>query len=282
MLAIIGGTGLYSIDGVEIVGEKTVETPFGSASDVITHAKYGDRDIFFLPRHGKSHSILPHEVNYRANIWALKKLGATKILSVSAIGSLQKELAPGDIVISNQYFDHIKGNRIKTFFGDGLVAHISSAEPVCKELTSVVKKASECVDVKLHEEKTYACVDGPRLGTRAESFFLKNAVKADVVGMTNVPEVFLAREAQMCYCTIGIVTDYDCWQDEPEAHVSLSQVMKRYGKSVGKVKEILNNILSGEVADNNCGCRISLQDAVVTPYDTLSDDKKELLNLLRV
>jgi 5'-methylthioadenosine phosphorylase len=282
MLGIIGGTGLYSIDGIEVTGEERVETPFGKASDVFTIAKYNDKQIFFLPRHGKTHSILPHEVNYKANIWAFKKLGVTKIVGVSAIGSLQQELQPGNIVIANQYFDFVKAYRDKTFFGDGLIAHISSAEPTCSSLSSVVKSASKSVDVKVHENKTYACVDGPRLGTKAESFFLKNAVGADVVGMTNIPEVFLAREAQICYCTIGIVTDYDCWQDDPNNFASLSQVMERYGKSLGKVKGLLNNIIKEGVDYSDCKCRNSLQDAVITPYDALDEEKQELLNLLKV
>ena len=281
MLGIIGGTGLYSIDGVEKLGEVNVDTPFGNTSDVITHSKYNDKEVYFLPRHGKNHSILPHEVNYRANIWALKKLGVTKILSVSATGSLQQEFAPGDLVIAGQYFDNIKGNREKTFFGDGLVVHISTAEPACNNLSSLIERASNAVDVRLHKDKIYACVDGPRLGTKAESFYLKNAVKADIVGMTNVPEAFLAREAQICYCTIGVVTDYDCWLDDPSEHVSLSQVMQKYGESIGKVKSIINNILNEDINNDDCGCRVSLKDAVITPYEILSDDKKELLNLLR-
>jgi len=281
MLGIIGGTGLYSIDGVEIVDEVKIDTPFGEPSDLFTHAKYNDNDVYFLPRHGRNHSLFPHEVNYRANIWAFKKLGVNKILGVSAVGSLQEDLKPGDAVIINQYFDFIKGNREKTFFGEGLIAHISSAEPTCKSLASVIKKSSEKVDIDVHDEVVYACVDGPRLGTRAESFFLKNAVNAGVVGMTNVPEVFLAREAQICYCTIGVVTDYDCWQDEPEHFVTLSQVMERYGKSLSKVKQILSNVLSETISFNECSCRMSLQDAVITPYDALADNKKELLSLLK-
>jgi 5'-methylthioadenosine phosphorylase len=281
MLGIIGGTGLYAMDGVEIIGHREVATPFGKPSDVFTHAKYEGGEVFFLPRHGKNHSILPHEVNYRANIWAFKKLGVTKIIGVSAVGSLQQEIKPADAVIISQYFDFVKSHREKTFFGEGLVAHISSAEPVCKNLSAVLFQASRNVDIIAHQDKTYACVDGPRLGTRAESFFLKNAVGADVVGMTNVPEVFLAREAQICYCTIGIATDYDCWQDNPEYHVTVPQVMQRYGKSLGKVKAILQNVLKAELPDDKCGCRASLQDAVVTPYASLSDDKKQLMDLLK-
>lgn len=281
MLGIIGGTGLYSIDGVEIIGQKEVDTPFGNPSDVFTHAKYEGGQVFFLPRHGKNHSILPHEVNYRANIWAFKKLGVTKIIGVSAVGSLRQEIKPADAVIISQYFDFVKGYREKTFFCDGLVAHISSAEPVCKKLSEVLLSASESASITVHENKTYACVDGPRLGTRAESFFLKNAVGADVVGMTNVPEVFLAREAQICYCTIGIATDYDCWQDNPEYHVTVPQVMQRYGESLGKVKEILQNVLKAQLPDDKCECRISLKHAVVSRYDSLSQDKKVLLDVLK-
>ena len=281
MLAIIGGTGIYQFDGLTVRKEHQVETPYGEPSAPIIEGQYGELTLFFLPRHGRAHQLLPFEVNYRANIWALKSLGVTQIIGLSAVGSLQEDVAPGDLSLPSQYFDFVKGHREKTFFGEGLAAHVSTAEPTCRHLASGLKQAADRQGTELHLDKTYACVDGPRLGTRAESLFLRGPAGCDLVGMTNVPEVFLAREAQICYCTIAIATDYDCWMDDPAHHVTVEQVISRYGASLEKAKTLLKGYLDQHQADPACSCRSALASAVLTPVEALSDDKKQLLSLLQ-
>lgn len=280
MLAIIGGTGIYNIEGLKVLEEMDVKTPFGAPSAPIVKARYGKHDILFLPRHGRNHQFLPHEVNYRANIFALKLLGARQILGFSAVGSLREDIKPGDFAIPSQYFDWVKGHRTRTFFGDGLAAHISTAEPTCPNLTRWVLEGADSMGLTLHTGKTYACVDGPRLGTRAESHFLRMA-GCDLVGMTNVPEVFLAREAQLCYATIGIATDYDCWLDDPSQHVSVAAVIARYGASLDKAKALLKHLLEAPLPEVDAAYRESLREAVLTPEAALSDEKKQLLAILK-
>jgi len=284
MLGIIGGSGIYQLPGLEAIDEKTVETPFGAPSAPLALGTYGgNKDVIFLARHGTSHQYLPHEVNYRANIWALKALGVTRLIGISAVGSLRRDVQPGDLCLADQYFDFVKGPRAKSFFGGGLVAHVSTAEPTCRALARALAQAGQEKDISLHQGLTYGCVDGPRLGTRAESFFLKNAAGCDLVGMTNVPEAFLAREAQICYCMISVVTDYDCWLDDPAQHVSLEQVLSRFGASLEKAKDLLAGFLTGDTGPvSECGCRTNLQSAVLSPDNSLSEDKKALLDLLKL
>ena len=281
MLAIIGGTGIYQIEGLEVTQEHKVDTPFGAPSAAIRQGTYLGKELFFLPRHGDNHQLIPSEINYRANIWALKSLGVTQIVGLSAVGSLQQEIEPGDLAIPAQYFDFIKGNREKTFFGNGLVAHVSTAQPSCSALADAIGAAASKLNIRLHQNKTYACVDGPRLGTRAESLFLKNAAGCDLVGMTNVPEAFLAREAQICYCTIGITTDYDCWQDDPSQHVSVEQVISRYGQSLEQAKHVLKRFIAESKQTEDCECRSALKTAVLTPKELLSPEAEELLEVLQ-
>ncbi|WP_286236621.1 S-methyl-5'-thioadenosine phosphorylase [Neptuniibacter halophilus] len=280
MLAIIGGTGIYQLDGLEVTAEHALSTPFGDPSAPVVQGQMAGQELLFLPRHGQQHQLLPSEVNYRANIWALKKLGATQVIGVSAVGSLQQEIRPGDLSLPDQYFDFVKGPRQKTFFGNGIAAHVSTAEPSCACLADGLEQAAGSVGEKVHRNKTYACVDGPRLGTRAESFFLRGAAGCDLVGMTNVPEVFLAREAQLCYCTIAIATDYDCWQDDPAQHVSVEQVISRYGESLERAKQVLSAYIRRPLHRGDCGCRSSLAAAVLTPRSALNEAQTELLDLL--
>ena len=280
MLAVIGGTGIYNIEGLTVLDEVNVQTPFGAPSAPIVKAQFCNHEILFLPRHGRNHQFLPHEVNYRANIFALKSLGARQILGFSAVGSLREEIKPSDFAIPSQYFDWVKQPRERTFFGDGLAAHISTAEPTCPNLTQWAADGAKVMGITLHTGKTYACVDGPRLGTRAESHFLR-MVGCDLVGMTNVPEVFLAREAQLCYATIGIVTDYDCWLDDPSQHVSVASVIARYGASLEKAKALLKNLLGSPLPEINATYRESLREAVLTPEQAISDEKKQLLAILK-
>lgn len=281
MLAIIGGTGLYQIEGLEVQEEVSVETPFGQPSAPVVKARYGEHELLFLPRHGQHHQFLPHEVNYRANIFALKKLGAKQLLGFSAVGSLREDIHPGELAIPSQYFDFVKGNRERTFFGQGIAAHVSTAEPVCPNLTQWVAQKAKELQLDLHINKTYACVDGPRLGTKAESHFLRNA-GCDLVGMTNVPEAFLAREAQLCYTTIGIVTDYDCWMEDSSQHVTVAEVIARYGDSLTKAKDLLLELLATPLPAINDEYREALKMSLLTPPEAIPEDKREWLAILQL
>ncbi len=280
MLAIIGGTGLYDIDGLEIVSETPIDTPFGPPSAPLKTLKSGDFEFLFLPRHGSGHSFLPHEINYRANIFALKQAGARMVLGFSAVGSLQEEIAPGDFAIPSQYLDLTKGKREYTFFGNGIAAHVSTAIPTCPQLSGWVYETAKKMNIKVHEDKTYACVEGPRLGTKAESFFMRNA-GCDLVGMTNVPEVFLAREAQLSYATICIATDYDCWLDDPDSHVTVQAVIERFGASLDRAKQLLLELLSSPLPEQDEEYRKALAMAVLTPDSALDEKQLAMLEVLR-
>jgi len=280
MLAIIGGTGLYDIEGLETVSETEIETPFGKPSSPVRTLRAGNRDFLFLPRHGAGHSFLPHEINYRANIFALKKAGARMVVGFSAVGSLREEIAPGDFSVPSQYLDLTKGKREYSFFGNGIAAHVSTALPTCPDLSTWIAKTADESDMKLHMDKTYACVEGPRLGTKAESFFMRGA-GCDLVGMTNVPEVFLAREAQLSYATICIATDYDCWLDDPEHHVTVQAVIERFGTSLEKAKVLLMELLQSPLPQVDEDYRKALAMAVLTPDSALDQDQISMLEVLR-
>ena len=281
MIGIIGGTGLYRMEGLEVSEERVVDTPFGAPSAPVLVGTLDGQDVAFLPRHGTGHHLIPSEIPYRANIWALKAAGVRRIVGVSATGSLREEIAPGDLAIPTQYFDWTRGRRAGSFFGDGMVAHISTAEPTCPALAGRIEQATAGLGTDLHTGKAYACVEGPRLGTRVESFFLRDAARCDLVGMTNVPEAFLAREAQLCYCTIAIATDYDCWLDDPEQHASADRILALYRDNLGRIQAILRALLAAPGEFTPCGCRESLRFAVVTPDAALSADQRRILDFLR-
>lgn len=280
MLAIVGGTGVYQLDELDLLETIDVATPFGSPSSAILKGKLGSQEILFLARHGNQHQFLPHEVNYRANIYALKSLGATQIIGISAVGSLREEIAPGDLTVPEQYFDWTRGRRASTFFGDGIAAHVSTATPVSANLAKWVHGHAGMLDIRMHAGVTYACVEGPRLGTRAESQFLRQA-GCDVVGMTNVPEVFLAREAQICYATIGIATDYDCWMEDPSKHVTVSAIFTLYRQSLEKTQHLLQVLLRDTRPPEEPEIRSALSQAMLTPESALSAAQMELLAVLR-
>ncbi len=280
MIGIIGGTGLYKMDGINNVLSRSIDTPFGAPSAEISIGDLAGKKIAFLPRHGSDHQILPSEINYRANIWALKSVGVRQIISVSAVGSLREEVCPGDLAMPSQYFDWTRGRRIGSFFGQGLVAHVSTAQPSCPTLSKLIQECSGQADIPIHGSKTYACVEGPRLGTRAESLFLRQA-GCDLVGMTNVPEVFLAREAQICYCTIAVATDYDCWLDDPSQHVSVEKVIELYGKNIGRVQALLKKVVESESSHTECSCRSALKFAVMTNESVLSQEQRQILAFLK-
>ena len=281
MLAIIGGSGLYQLDELSIENEHVMETPFGQPSGPIIQGSYQGRSVLFLARHGVNHQLLPHEVNYRANIFALKSLGARRVLAISAAGSLREDLKPGDLAIATQYFDHTRGKRAYSFFGNGVAAHVSTAHPVCAVLAADIQNAAARIDQPLHQNKIYACVEGPRLGTRAESFFLRDSAKCDLVGMTNVPEVFLAREAQMAYCTICLVTDFDCWMDDPSQHVSVEKFFATYQGAMTNAKAILLELLRAPFTDTPTEVREALAGSVLTPEEALTDEQRQWLSVLR-
>lgn len=280
MIGIIGGTGLYSLDIFDSIEEKTVDTPFGLPSAPIVVGRYNSAQFAFLPRHGSKHELLPSEINYRANIWALKMVGVKKIVSISAVGSLVDEVAPGDLALAEQYFDWTKGTRRGTFFGNGLVAHVSTAEPTCLELGDRLVVAARKSGCELQRSKTYSCVEGPRLGTRAESQFLKSA-GCHLVGMTNVPEVFLSREAQLCYCGLCIVTDYDCWLDDPAKHVTVSQVMELYCQQLDRVQSVIRELLAMEIDTGACSCSNQLAEAVLSKTEQISAEARKRLEFLK-
>lgn len=280
MLGIIGGTGLYKLDWVKFTQEQDIVTPFGRPSSLLKVGNVGDTSVAFLPRHGEGHTILPSEINYRANIWALKSLGVNRIISLSATGSLKDDIRPGEFALPDQYFDFVKDGRPKSFFGNGLVAHISTAEPVCAILRNEIASTGKELGVTIHDKKTYACVDGPRLGTRAESFFLRGAAGCDLVGMTNVPEVFLAREAQICYSTIAIPTDYDCWKDDPGEHVNIDQLLKRYAASLDTANQLLRHIIEQHDHGIGCECQQSLKGSLMFDPNLIKGKSKQMLDVL--
>lgn len=288
MLAIIGGTGLYELPGMVIESRLDESTPFGDPSGVISVGRIGNHRVLFLARHGTGHKLLPHEVNYRANIFALKRAGATQILGFSAVGSLAEPIAPGHLAMPNQYLDWTKGERQRTFFGGGVAAHVSTARPVSAALIDWVEAGArrhaenhpDSAPIRLHRDVTYACVEGPRLGTRAESLFLRSA-GCQLVGMTNVPEVFLAREAQMGYATIGIVTDYDCWMDDPDKHVTVSSIFALYRESIEHARALLETLLAGPLPTPEADIRSALEHALMTPEDQLTDAQRAWFEILR-
>ena len=278
MLAIIGGSGFYQMEGAKASSQE-MSTPFGAPSAAITSLTFADgRRALFLPRHGPAHQLLPSEINYRANIWALKKAGARQIIAVSACGSLREEIRPGDFAIPSQYFDHTRG-RARTFFGDGLVGHVSSAKPACPLLSAALAEACEKLGFAIHSDKTYACVEGPRLGTRAESLFLRDAAGADIVGMTNAPEVFLAMEAQISYATLAVCTDYDCWKDDPAAHATVEAIIARFGESIARARQAVAAIIAAPPPTDEKHRRAA-STAVLTPPEAQTQAHKELLKIL--
>ncbi len=280
MLAIIGGTGLYDLAGMHIEQRIAGDTPFGMPSGAIVRGRIGGQPLLFLARHGAGHRLLPHEVNYRANIFALKRAGATMVLGVSAVGSLAEPIAPGELAMPEQYVDWTRGARERTFFGGGVAAHVSTATPVSAALVDAAAASARSLGIPLHRGLTYACVEGPRLGTRAESHLLRQA-GCHLVGMTNVPEVFLAREAQLAYATIGIVTDYDCWMEDPARHVSVAGIFELYGRSLAKARELLDHLLAQPLPVPEPAIRGSLQSAMLTPDDALTPEQLAWLAVLR-
>jgi 5'-methylthioadenosine phosphorylase len=281
MLAIMGGTGLYQMAGLDALESAAVGTPFGPPSAPVARGRLGMHEVLFLARHGAHHQQLPHEINYRANIYALKALGATQIVGVSAVGSLRAEIAPGQLAVPSQYFDWTRGCRSASFFGAGVAAHVSTANPVSANLAEWIRTHAERRGLTVHTGLTYGCVEGPRLGTRAESHFLRQA-GCDLVGMTNVPEAFLAREAQICYATIGIVTDYDCWMEDPARHVTADAIFPMYRNSLEQVRGLLLAMLGDARPPPEPEIRTALAHAMMSQDGALTASQREWLAVLRI
>jgi len=256
-IGIFGGTGIYDSGLLTESKEIIVDTPFGKTSDSITVGIFKGKKVAFMPRHGRKHTIPPHLINFRANIWAFKELGITRIIAPSAVGSLKHDLKPGDFILPSQFIDFTKSRKYSFFEGEKVV-HISVADPFCPELQNAVSKASDKINLKVHKNCTYVCIEGPRFSTRAESKFYKEVIGADIIGMTLVPECQLAREAQMCYVSISTVTDYDVWADKP---VTAKEVLETLSKNVETTRKILSHLPDLIPQQRNCPCEKALSEA---------------------
>jgi len=266
-IGIIGGSGLYDIDGLEVLDRLDIDTPFGAPSDQLTLARRGELEVVFLPRHGRGHRIPPHRINYRANIYAMKLAGVREIVSISAVGSLREEIRPGDFVIVDQFVDRTHA-RAATFFDGPIVAHVSMADPVCRRLRHRLIRACEAEEIPLHTQGTYLVMQGPQFSSRAESQ-LYRTWGMDVIGMTNMPEAKLAREAEICYATVAMCTDYDCWH-EHEADVSVASVVEVMHANVDKAKRMLRALLS-ELPADDCECQRALSSGLFADLKRTDD-----------
>ena len=261
-IGIIGGSGLYNIEGFTNQKWTTVKTPFGAPSDQLLTGRLGGRDVVFLPRHARGHRILPSELNHRANIWAMKKLGVAWILSVSAVGSLQAKYRPCDIVLPDQFVDRTKRDFEHTFFGRGIVGHVAFADPVCEELRVLLLEAASALKCRVHNGGTYVNMEGPAFSTRAESV-ANHQAGFDVIGMTNLGEAKCAREAEIGYATMAMVTDYDCWKGDEE-HVTVEMVVHNLQKNAATAKKVVASVLSQIPKVPNWPCHSALKNAIMT------------------
>ncbi len=281
-VGVIGGSGLYHIGGLSNKEWRKVDTPFGEPSDELFIGKLEDRDVVFLPRHGRGHRLLPSEINYRANIWALKKLGVEWIISVSAVGSFKKEKKPLDIVLIDQYFDRTNGSRHQTFFGEGIAAHIMFAHPVCENLRKRLYESclEEMDESSVHWGGTYLNMEGPAFSTKAESMIYKSW-GVDVIGMTNMCEARLAREAEICYATLAMVTDYDCWiEGDPDEIVSVDMVVQNLNKNAEIARKIIQKSILNIPPERSCDCASALSNAIITQRDLIPEETRQKLELI--
>ncbi len=276
-IGIIGGSGLYQMEGLEGVEEVSMDTPFGKPSDRYVLGRLGERRVAFLARHGRGHRIMPSELPFQANIYGFKVLGAEWIISVSAVGSMREELRPLDIVIPDQFFDRTKA-RPSTFFGGGLVAHISFADPVCPQLSDVLYRAAEQTGARVHRGGTYLCIEGPQFSTRAESRIYRSW-GVDIIGMTNLQEAKLAREAEICYATLAMVTDYDVWH-EAEEPVTVEMVVANLLKNVETAKAVIRKAVPLIPEERRCPCPTALKDAIITAREAIPPEVREKLKVL--
>ena len=273
-IGIIGGSGLYDIEGISIVKEHRIDTPFGQPSCVAVEGELAGRPVVFLARHGRGHRVQPHEINYRANIYALKVLGVDKIISVSAVGSMRENIHPGEIVIIDQFIDRTK-MRHQTFFENGVVAHVPFADPVCSCLAEKLVAAGKKAGITIHQGGSYVCIEGPMFSTRAESNVYRQW-GATVIGMTNYQEAKLAREAEICYATIALVTDYDCWH-ESEEDVDIAGIVKIMRDNIIKAKTIITSALPAIDPQSQCPCNSALAGTILTDTAYITAEAKTRL-----
>jgi 5'-methylthioadenosine phosphorylase len=278
VIGVIGGSGLYEIEELTDIREEKIDTPFGMPSDVFITGVLEGVQMVFLPRHGRGHRLLPSEVPYRANIHAMKQLGVERIISVSAVGSMREDIAPGHIVIPDQFFDRTQGRRASTFFGEGLVGHVQFADPVCDELSGVLYRAAVEVGATVHRGGTYLCIEGPNFSTRAESNIYRTW-GVDVIGMTNLPEARLAREAEICYGTLALATDYDCWHQDHD-DVSVEAVIAIIGQNVAMARSIIREAARPAALRRSCRCDEALRHALMTDPAHIPVDTRRKLDLL--
>lgn len=276
-VGVIGGSGLYQMNELKNIEEITISTPFGEPSDAFITGTLDDIPIAFLSRHGRGHRILPSEINYRANIYGFKKLGVEWLISVSAVGSMKEHIAPLDIVIPDQMFDQTK-RRIGTFFGSGVVGHIGFAHPLCPNLAGLLERSSKQTGIKTHMGGTYICIEGPQFSTKAESRIYRQW-GVDIIGMTNLPEAKLAREAEICYATMALVTDYDCWHESEEI-VTIESVIAYLMKNVNNARNILRSAVQGIPLPRNCECATALATGVITQREFIPEKTYKDLELL--
>ena len=274
VIGIIGGSGLYEMEGLTHLREERVPTPFGDPSDAYILGRLEGRPVAFLARHGRGHRLLPSELNFRANIYGFKTLGVQWIISASAVGSMREAIRPADIVVPDQFFDRTKA-RASTFFGDGLVAHVSFADPVCPQLSDQLSRAGREAGATVHRGGTYLCIEGPQFSTRAESRIYRGW-GVDVIGMTNLQEAKLSREAEICYATMALVTDYDVWH-ETEGDVSVEKVVAILHKNVATAKAIIRRVLPVIQGDRSCVCAHALKDAIITAPEAIAEAAKQRL-----
>lgn len=276
-IGIIGGSGLYDIPGLEEKRERQIDTPFGSPSEAYILGRLEGKRVAFLARHGRGHRILPTELNFRANIYGFKLLGVKRLLSASAVGSLKLEHKPMDFVLPDQFVDRTR-QRVSTFFGEGIVAHISFADPICSQLAQQVEVAAGKIKFPIKRGGSYVCIEGPAFSTRAESE-LYRSWGMDLIGMTNLQEAKLAREAEICYVTIAMVTDYDCWHEE-EDPVTVEMLLGYLEKNSGNAQNLIKEVLKILPDEFDCPCQHALQDAIITQPDVIPETTKEKLKVV--
>jgi 5'-methylthioadenosine phosphorylase len=273
-IGVIGGSGLYWMPELASSTPVTLETPYGSPSDSYRKGLLDGVPVVFLARHGEGHRILPSEINFRANIYGFKTLGVERLLSISAVGSLREEIAPLDVVVPDQFIDRTR-NRISTFFGEGIVAHVSFADPVCAELSRLMAEAARQAGAKVHEGGTYVCMEGPAFSTRSESH-LYRSWGASVIGMTNLQEAKLAREAEICYATLAMATDYDCWHEEEEP-VTVETVVARLGQNARTALRTVAGVVSRLPRERRCPCASALKNAILTEPARIPEETRRKL-----
>jgi 5'-methylthioadenosine phosphorylase len=276
-LGVIGGSGLYEMAGLTDVEHVHLSTPFGHPSDEYVVGKLGETRLIFMPRHGRGHRVLPSDLNFRANLYGMKQLGAEWIVAVGAVGSLREEIRPGHLVVPDQFIDRTY-RRPSTFFGNGIVAHVSFADPVCPILASLVIQATKAVGATVHEKGTYLCMEGPQFSTRAESNLYRQW-GADIIGMTNLQEAKLAREAEICFATLALATDYDCWH-ETEEDVAIADVLRILAQNAATAQQVITRVAAELPSQRHCACATALEHAIITERARIPDAVKRDLRAI--